>query len=225
MCDTDAQAPERLRTQGVRTICVDEKTGMRAVERSAETLPMRPGRVERREHEYVRHGTQCLTANFEVATGRVIAPTVEATRTEADFAGPVARAVATDPDAGWVLVADNSTTHCSATLVVLVATLVAIPVGTLGAKGESGVLKSVASRRAFLTDPGRRIRFVFTSKHTSWLNQVEIWFGGLAGGPLRRGNFRSVADLRAQVLNFVAYHNRLRAKPHQWAYTGRPKAT
>ena len=129
-----------------------------------------------------------------------------------------------DDGAGWVFVADNLTTHCSATLVVLIATLVAIPVGTLGAKGKSGVLKSVASRRAFLTDPGRRIRFAFTPKHTSWLNPVEIWFGGLAGGLLRRGNFRSVADLRAQVLNFVAYHNRLRAKPYQWTYTGRPKA-
>ena len=222
MCDTYAQAPERLRTQGVHTICVDEKTGMQAVERAAETLPMRPGRVERREHEYVRHGTQCLTANFEVATGRVIAPTVEATRTEADFAGHVARTVATDPDAGWVFVADNLTTHCSATLVLLVAGLCAIPVETLGRKGKSGVLKSVPTRKAFLTDASHRVRFVYVPKHTSWLNRIEIWFSILSRRVIRRGEFRSTADLRDRILKFIDYYNDTMAKPFKWTYAGRP---
>jgi len=86
-------------------------TGIQALERIAPTRPMKPGLVERREFEYTRRGTQCLIANFEVATGQLITPTVQATRTEEDFAAHIARTVATDPKAGWIFVADNLTTH------------------------------------------------------------------------------------------------------------------
>jgi transposase len=225
VCETYQKAPERLKSEGIHTVCVDEKTGMQALERAAETKPMQPGQVEKREHEYIRHGTQCLTANFEVATGQILAPTVEATRTEEQFAAHIERTVATDAKAGWIFVADNLTTHTSATLVILIATMLGISRSSLGVKGKSGVLKSVSSRRAFLTDASHRIRFVYTPKHTSWLNQVEIWFSSLSRGLLQRGNFRSVSDLREQVLNFVEYHNRLCAKPYRWTYNGRPVAT
>lgn len=224
MCDTYRKAPERLENEGIHTVCVDEKTGMQALERGAETLPMKPGLPEAREHEYIRHGTLCLTANFEVSTGEIIAPTVEPTRTEQDFAAHIGRTVATAPKAGWIFVADNLTTHCSETLVLLVAAAVLIPAATLGTKGKSGVLKSVASRRAFLADPTHRIRFVYVPKHTSWLNQVEIWFGIFSRRLLKRGNFRSVADLREQALAHIEYHNRVHARPYRWTYTGRPLA-
>jgi hypothetical protein len=148
---------------------VDETTGIQARERVAETLPMRPGQVEKVEFEYTRHGTQCLIGNFEVATGRAIAPTVQATRGEKDFAAHTERTVATDPEATWIFVADNLTTHVS-----------------------------------------------------EWLNQVEIWFSVLARRVLRRGNLRSVADLREKILAYIAYYNRTGAKPYRWAYTGRP---
>jgi DDE superfamily endonuclease len=218
------KASERLKNEGIHTICVDEKTGMQALERSAETMPMKPGLPESREHEYIRHGTQCLTANFEVATGEIIAPTVETTRNEADFAAHMKQTIATDAEAGWVIVADNLTTHCSVTLVLLIAGMLAIPESTLGQKGKSGVLKSVKTRKAFLADPSHRIRFVYVPKHTSWLNQVEIWFSVLSRRLLRRGNFRSVTDLRQQVLGFIEYQNRVHAKPYRWTYTGRPLA-
>ena len=123
VCDTYQKAPERLKTEGIHTISVDEKTGMQALERAAPTLPMKPGLPESREHEYKRHGTQCLTANFEVATGKVIAPTVETTRTEADFAAHIEQTIATDAKAGWIFVADNLSTHSSQTLVLLVAVM------------------------------------------------------------------------------------------------------
>jgi DDE superfamily endonuclease len=92
-------------------------TGIQALERIAPTKPMQPGRPERREFEYQRHGTQCLIGNFEVATGQVVSPTIQKTRTEEDFAGHVERTVATDPEAGWIFVADNLTIHCSESLV------------------------------------------------------------------------------------------------------------
>jgi transposase len=224
VCDTYAKAQERLKNKGIHTICVDEKPGMQALERNAPTRPMKPGVVEAQEFEYERHGTQCLTANFEVATGQVIAPTIEATRTEEDFAEHIKRTVKTDPLAGWKFVLDNLTTHCSATLVVLVATLLGIPRSMLGQKEKSGILKSVATRKMFLSDPTHRIQFIYTPKHTSWLNQVEIWFSTLGRRLLKRGNFRSKADLKEQVLEHIDYHNRLRAKPYKWTYKGKPLA-
>jgi hypothetical protein len=201
---------------------VDEMTGIQAKERIAETKPMRPGHIEKVEFEYARHGTQCLTGNFEVATGQVIAPTVQPTRDEKDFATHIEQTVATDPEAGWIFVADNLTTHVSATLVLLVAGVCGMPTESLGKKGKSGVLKSVATRKAFLTDSSHRVRFVYVPKHTSWLNQVEIWFSVLARRVLRRGNFRSIDDLRQKILAYIGYYNRTRAKPYKWTYTGRP---
>src|SRR5947209_7563135 len=182
---------------------------------------MRPGRVERREFEYTRHGTQCLIGNFDVVTGEVIAPTVQATRTEEDFAGHLQRTVATDPEATWVFVCDNLTTHCSESLVRYVAEACDLE-ADLGRKGKSGVLKSVETRKAFLTESGHRIRFVYVPKHTSWLNQIEIWFSILVRRVIRRGNFRSRADLRERILAFIDYFNRTLAKPFKWTYTGRP---
>jgi len=222
VCETYRAAPERLKNEGIHTVCVDEKTGIQALERIAPTKPMRPGSVEKREFEYTRHGTPCLTANFEVATGAVIAPTVQDTRNERDFARHVERTVATDPEGGWIFVADNLTTHCSATLVLVVAGLCAIPVETLGQKGKSGVLQSVPTRKTFLREASHRVRFVYVPKHTSWLNQVEIWFSVLTRRALQRGNFRSKADLRDRILKFIDYFNRTMAKPYKWTYAGRP---
>jgi transposase len=200
---------------------VDEMTGIQALERIAATKLMKPGQTEKREFEYRRHGTQCLIGNFEVATGKVISPTVQATRTEEDFAKHIAGTVATDPDAGWIFVVDNLTTHCSESLVRYVAKACGIE-ADLGKKGKQGVLQSVPSRKEFLTDPTHRIRFVYVPKHTSWLNQIEIWFSILIRRVIKRGNFTSVADLREKILAFIDYFNQTMAKPFKWTYTGRP---
>jgi transposase len=220
VCATYEAAPAR-QTAGVRTVSTDEKSGMQALERLHPPLVLRPGKIERQEFEYARHGTQCLIANFEVATGQVLAPSIGPTRTEADFATHVAQTIATDPEAAWIFVVDQLNTHQSEALVRLVATADELSID-LGVKGQDGILASMASRKAFLEDATHRIRFVYTPKHSSWLNQVEIWFGILVRRVLKRGSFASVEELRHRILAFIEYFNATLAKPFKWTYKGRP---
>lgn len=78
------------------------------------------------------------------------------------------------------------------------------------------------TRAAFLSDPTHRIHLVYTPKHTSWLNQIELWFSILVRRLLKRASFTSVADLKNRILDFIDYFNRTMAKPFKWTYTGRP---
>ena len=223
ICATYAAAPD-IAAKGGHVVSTDEKTGMQALERKYPTKPTRPGLIERLEFEYVRHGTQCLFANFDVATGKVVAPSIGDTRTEVDFARHIAQTIDTDPDAEWIFVVDQLNTHMSASLVRLVAERCGLET-ELGEVRRCGPLKTMKSRKAFLQSQEHRIRFVFTPRHCSWLNQVEIWFSILARRVLRRGSFLSVADLRDRVLSFISYFNTVLAKPFRWTYAGRPLQT
>lgn len=220
MCETYAEAPARYE-QGVHTVSTDEKTGIQALERKHRTLAMQPGHVERREFEYIRHGTQALIANFEVTTGQVIAPSIGPTRNEVDFAEHIARTIDLDPDAGWIFVTDRLNIHMTESLVRLVATRCGIGVD-LGVKEKHGILLSMKTRAEFLQDPSHRIRFVYTPKHTSWLNQVELWLSILARRLLKRASFASVEEMRHRILAFIDYFNRTMAKPFKWTYAGKP---
>lgn len=218
ICTLYGQAPA-LAAAGTHLISTDEMTGIQALERPP-SKPMRTGDGERVEFEYTRHGTQCLLANFDVVSGQVVAPTVSDTRTEADFVAHLQQTVALAPEAPWIFVVDQLNTHTSESLVRWVADACGVA-ADLGIKGKTGILHSMESRAAFLRDPTHRIRLVYTPKHASWLNQIEIWFSILVRRLLKRGNFCSQQHLKERILAFIEYFNTTLAKPFRWTYQGK----
>jgi len=133
----------------------------------------------------------------------------------------IRQTVALAPDAQWIFIVDQLNTHKSESLVRFVAETCGLE-QELGIKGQQGILQSMSTRAKFLSDETHRIRFVYTPKHTSWLNQIEIWFSILVRRLLKRGSFSSVNELRERILAFIDYFNETMAKPFKWTYAGRP---
>ena len=201
--------------QGRLVVCCDEKTGMQVLERKAPTKPAQPGRRERREHEYIRHGTRVLINSLAVATGQM-AWTIGTTRTATDFVAHLQQAYQSLPRMtryDWVM--DNLNTHWSLDVCRLVARWCKVPF-------EPHTLTKGPQRLAFLSDPSHRHVFHFTPKHGSWLHQAEVFFGILQRRFLARGSFPSAKDFARRLERFLQDYNARHAHPYRWTYTGDP---
>jgi hypothetical protein len=196
---------------------VDEMTGVQALERIARDIPMEPGKPRRVEFEYKRHGTTCLIAARDVATG-LVTGWCNPTRTEDDFLKFTCDLLAKDETGNRAIhiICDNLNTHKSESLVHLVAALESGDEQELGIKGHSGILENIASREKYLTDPSHQIVFHYTPKHASWINQIEVWFSILVRRLLRWTSVESIEELNSKILAFIQYYNRTMAKPFRW---------
>mgnify|MGYP000122273667 CR=1 FL=1 len=214
ICKLYVQAPF-LYQQGELVICGDEKTGMQILQRKHPTILVQPGKPEKREHEYIRHGCRALIASFIVPTGEVVWD-LGITRTSVDFAAHLAHVAdqfADQKKFHWVL--DNLNTHWSLDVCKLMAELSGLPF-------HKKDLRTGTQRRAFLTNPEHKHVFHFTPKHGSWLNQVELWFSTLERRFLKRGDFTSAAEFTERLTAYLNDYNEHRAHPYRWTYTGEP---
>lgn len=196
-------------------------TSLQANEHRAQAKLPKPNQFGKHECQYTRHGTLSLTGSWDVVLGQMIRTTIDETRTAEDFADHIRQTVTADPEAQWIFLIDNINTHAGEPIVRAVAEMLGFDESELGNKKKrKGILGSTASRREFLSDPSHRIRFVFTPKHSSWLNQIEIIFGVIGKRVMRHGNFTSRDDLADKLRTFVEYYNRTYAKPIDWTYDG-----
>lgn len=205
----------KMYEKGEILLSVDEKTSIQALKRKYPHKPTMPGRIELIEHEYKRHGTCCLTAGLEVATGQIMGMLTP--NRPAEVFGEFIQWACRFYDGAQRIhvVLDNLNTHYHELTCRAVADF---------CKCELGEIETGRQRRDFLADPSKRVVFHFTPSHASWLNQIEIWFSTLARKVIRRGDFSSVDDLEDKIIEFIGYYNEYLAKPYKWTYTGKPLA-
>jgi transposase len=177
-------------------LCVDEKSQIQALDRTAPILPLQPGLAERRSHDYIRHGTTTLFAALEIATGTITAACKPRHRHQEflAFLKQVARAYPNEGTGRELhLVLDNYAAH-----------------------------KHPKVRQWLAANP--RVIVHFTPTHASWMNLVEVWFSIIERQAIHRGTFGSVPELNAKIRAFIDGWND-RAHPFTWTKTAQQVLT
>jgi transposase len=167
-------------------VCVDEKSQVQALERTAPPLPLQPGLAARRTHDYTRHGTTTLFAALETASGKITADACYSRHRHQEFLKFLQQVAAAHPGADLHVVLDNYGTH-----------------------------KHPEVRRWLARPENQRITLHFTPTSCSWLNMAEIFFGIITRQSIRRGSFRSVRELTGAIGAFIDAYND-RCKPFIW---------
>lgn len=191
--------------------CLDECTGIQALQRLTPDLPAGPHPAVREDFNYQRHGTTDLLALFNPATGKVFAECVPNHNRHTLCRVFTAHVNTLPPDAVVHYVMDNLSPHYHNDFCQTVAALSGVPYTPL---------KTGAQRRAWLQSEHKRIVVHFVPFHASWLNMIEIWFGILQGKCLKYGHFFSVEQLCQDIVAFIETWNECFAHPFSWSYTG-----
>ena len=159
-------------------LCVDEKSQIQALDRTAPILPLRPGLPERQTHDYKRHGTTTLFAAFNILNGKVIGTCQERHRSREfiRFLNHLERQLPDEQDVHLIM--DNYCTH-----------------------------KSAEVQRWLKPKKRRRFHFHFTPTSSSWLNQVERFFALITDRMIRRGTFHSADELEQAIYKWLAAWN------------------
>jgi transposase len=170
-------------------LCVDEKSQIQALDRTAPILALRPGLPERQTHDYKRHGTTTLFAACNILNGKVIGSCLPRHRAKEfiRFLNHLEKEV--PPDQDIHLIMDNYSTH-----------------------------KSAAVQRWLKPKKRHRLHFHFTPTSSSWLNQVERLFGLITDRMIRRGTFHGVDELEQAIYQWLANWNH-EPKPFAWRAT------
>jgi len=176
-------------------LCIDEKTGMQALERKYETQPAQPEKPGRYEYEYIRHGTQSLIASFEIKTG-VVYGECGSTRTAADLEHFMENIAQEYKDCSKIIIIwDNLNIH----------------------KDGPSLRWTTFNQRH-----NNKFEFHYTPIHASWVNQVEIFFSILQKRCLKWANFHSTDELKEKVMAFIKRWNELDGHPFNWTFRGYP---
>jgi hypothetical protein len=211
-----------LSEEGIYVYSTDEKMSIQAKEHINPKQLMQPGRPERVDPEYKRHGVTGIIASRNVATGEIVMPMVQPTRKEEDYLAHIKSIIALNPTDRHIFVNDNLNTHMSVSLVKMVAEIENIDKSELGKKGKCGILKNMETRSEFLMDESHQIVFIYTPKHCSWLNQIECWFSIITRRLLnKRASFKSIEELEQKIRSFIDYYNQFLKKPFQWNFKGK----
>jgi len=212
---------DKYAEKGTVIVSTDEKTGIQALEHKHPVKLVIPGFAMKIEQEYKRNGTTVLIASRDINSGKII-PMLNPTRTEEDFIIHIKEVLKTFDDANKIiLIMDQLNTHMSESMVKLIADECNIDF-ELGIKGKSGILKSMKTRAEFLEDKSHKVHIVYTPKHCSWLNQIELWFGIMTKQLLnKRSSFKSVEELNSKIMEYIEYYNNNLAKKFKWSYSGK----